>query len=195
MQCTIEPLEGNKVKLDVSVDETSFDQDIEVAYRKLARQVRIPGFRPGKAPRRVIEAHLGDDGRRPVGHAAIRWWAVGLLWVFGMRVRRTGTPLSPDASTRQTLDTTSAISRALADKEAFPELASAAVYMGDGGPRFILALNPPTPAAHRAYAVLTLAPGATHAADPERSQPVFARRDHCRLFQAEPAAAGLGSGG
>ena len=51
MQCTIEPLEGNKVKLDVSVDETSFDQDIEVAYRKLARQVRIPGFRPCKAPR------------------------------------------------------------------------------------------------------------------------------------------------
>jgi multidrug efflux pump subunit AcrB len=72
--------------------------------------------------------------------------------------------LSPDASTRQTLDTTSAISRALADKEAFPGIASAAVYMGDGGPRFILALNPPTPAAHRAYAVLTLAPGATHAA-------------------------------
>ncbi|RLJ38623.1 efflux RND transporter permease subunit [Acidovorax sp. 106] len=76
--------------------------------------------------------------------------------------------LSPDASTRQTLDTTSAISRALADKEAFPELASAAVYMGDGGPRFILALNPPTPAAHRAYAVLTLAPGATHAAAMDR---------------------------
>lgn len=72
--------------------------------------------------------------------------------------------LAPDASTRHTLETTGAISRALADKAAFPELASAAVYMGDGGPRFILALNPPTPAAHRAYAVLTLAPDVTHAA-------------------------------
>ena len=72
MQCTIEPLEGNKVKLDVSVDETSFDQDIEVAYRKLARQVRIPGFRPGKAPRRVIEAHLGDDGKRAARAQAIK---------------------------------------------------------------------------------------------------------------------------
>lgn len=71
MQCTIEPLEGNKVKLDVSVDETSFDQDIEIAYRKLARQVRIPGFRPGKAPRRVIEAHLGDDGKRAARAQAI----------------------------------------------------------------------------------------------------------------------------
>lgn len=72
--------------------------------------------------------------------------------------------LAPDASTRHTLETTAAISRALADKKTFPEIASAAVYMGDGGPRFILALNPPTPAAHRAYAVLTLAPDVTHAA-------------------------------
>ena len=63
--------------------------------------------------------------------------------------------LAPDASTRHTLETTAAISRALADKKTFPEIASAALYMGDGGPRFILALNPPTPAAHRAYAVLT----------------------------------------
>ena len=32
-------------------------------------------------------------GGKKVGHAAIRWWAGGLLWVFGMRVRRVGTPL------------------------------------------------------------------------------------------------------
>ena len=32
-------------------------------------------------------------GDKKVGHAAIRWWAGGLLWVFGMRVRRVGTPL------------------------------------------------------------------------------------------------------
>ena len=32
-------------------------------------------------------------GGKRVGHLAIRWWARGLLWVFGMRVRRIGTPL------------------------------------------------------------------------------------------------------
>ncbi|QIL19400.1 lysophospholipid acyltransferase family protein [Thermomonas sp. HDW16] len=32
-------------------------------------------------------------GEKKVGHAAIRWWAGGLLWVFGMRVRQVGTPL------------------------------------------------------------------------------------------------------
>lgn len=71
MQCTIEQLEGNKVKLDITVDAASFDQDIEVAYRKLARQVRIPGFRPGKAPRRVIEAHLGDGGKQAARAQAV----------------------------------------------------------------------------------------------------------------------------
>jgi trigger factor len=71
MQSTVEQLEGNKVKVNVSVDEAAFDQDIEVAFRKLARQVRIPGFRPGKAPRRIIEAHLGEDGKRAARAQAI----------------------------------------------------------------------------------------------------------------------------
>jgi multidrug efflux pump len=84
--------------------------------------------------------------------------------------------LAPDTSTTQTLKTTGAISRALADHQAFPEIVSHAVYMGDGGPRFILALNPPTPAAHRAYAVLTLAPEVTHAAAIERLRSGLAER-------------------
>ena len=71
MQSTVEQLEGNKVKVDVSVAEASFEQDIEVAYLKLARQVRIPGFRPGKAPRRVIEAHLGGEGKKAARAQAI----------------------------------------------------------------------------------------------------------------------------
>ncbi len=70
--------------------------------------------------------------------------------------------LAPDTSGNTTLATAQRISRALGDAKRFPELQSQAVYVGDGGPRFILALNPPTPAAHRAYAVLTLAPGHTH---------------------------------
>jgi 1-acyl-sn-glycerol-3-phosphate acyltransferase len=36
---------------------------------------------------------IGDDGRRPIGHAAIRLWARMLLRVFGMRVQGVGTPL------------------------------------------------------------------------------------------------------
>jgi len=84
--------------------------------------------------------------------------------------------LSPDASTHQTQATTAAISKALSERKTFPEVISHAVYMGDGGPRFILALNPPTPAGHRAYAVLTLDPSSTHAAAIERLRQTLAER-------------------
>ena len=59
VKSTLEPLEGNKVKLSVNVDEAEFDKDIDAAFRKIAREVRLPGFRAGKAPRRVLEARIG----------------------------------------------------------------------------------------------------------------------------------------
>jgi trigger factor len=61
VKASVEPLEGNKVKLSVKVDETEFDKAIDRAFRKLAGEVRIPGFRPGKAPRRVLEARFGSE--------------------------------------------------------------------------------------------------------------------------------------
>ncbi len=59
MKSTLEALEGNKVKLSVDVDEAEFDKDIDAAFKKIAREVRLPGFRAGKAPRRVLEARIG----------------------------------------------------------------------------------------------------------------------------------------
>lgn len=59
MKSSVEPLEGNKVKLYVEVDEAEFDKDIDQAFRAIAREVRLPGFRNGKAPRRVLEARIG----------------------------------------------------------------------------------------------------------------------------------------
>ena len=64
MKSTLEPLEGNKVKLSVAVDETEFDRDIDSAFRKIAREVRLPGFRAGKAPRKVLEARIGVAAAR-----------------------------------------------------------------------------------------------------------------------------------
>ncbi len=61
MKSTVEPLEGNKVKLSIEVDEAEFDKAVDAAFRKIAREVRIPGFRPGKAPRKILEARLGPD--------------------------------------------------------------------------------------------------------------------------------------
>jgi trigger factor len=64
MKTVVEPLEGNKVKLSVEIDEQEFEKALDTAFRKLAREVRIPGFRPGKAPRRVLEARLGKEAAR-----------------------------------------------------------------------------------------------------------------------------------
>jgi trigger factor len=59
MRSTVEPLEGNKVKLSVEVDASEFEPAVDAAFKKIAREVRLPGFRPGKAPRKVIEARIG----------------------------------------------------------------------------------------------------------------------------------------
>ncbi len=64
MKSTSETLEGNKVRLSVEIDETDFDRDIDAAFNKIARDVRLPGFRQGKAPRRVLEARIGLDAAR-----------------------------------------------------------------------------------------------------------------------------------
>ena len=64
MRTTVEPLEGNKVKLSVEVDDIEFEQALDAAFRKIAREVRIPGFRPGKAPRKLLEARMGKDTAR-----------------------------------------------------------------------------------------------------------------------------------
>lgn len=64
MKSSLEALEGNKVKLIVEVDEAEFESDINRAFKKLAKEVRLPGFRPGKAPRKVLEARIGGDYAR-----------------------------------------------------------------------------------------------------------------------------------
>ena len=64
MRATVEPLEGNKVRLSIEVDDAEFEPAIDAAFRKIAREVRIPGFRPGKAPRRVLESHIGAGAGR-----------------------------------------------------------------------------------------------------------------------------------
>ncbi|HTN80076.1 MAG TPA: trigger factor [Acidimicrobiales bacterium] len=64
MKSAVESLEDNKVKVSVEVDETEFDKAMDAAFRRIAHEVRIPGFRPGKAPRRILEARIGTSAAR-----------------------------------------------------------------------------------------------------------------------------------
>ncbi len=49
----------NLVKVSVEVDEAEFEEAVDDAFRRIAREVRIPGFRPGKAPRKILESRIG----------------------------------------------------------------------------------------------------------------------------------------
>jgi trigger factor len=54
-------LENRRAQLDVTVDETEVAKSLDGAYRKIVKEVNIPGFRKGKAPRHLIEARYGVE--------------------------------------------------------------------------------------------------------------------------------------
>lgn len=61
MNVAVERLPESQVLLDISIDEQEFEKALQRAYRKVVNEVRLPGFRPGKAPRAVIERMLGRE--------------------------------------------------------------------------------------------------------------------------------------
>jgi trigger factor len=60
MQTTMEDAGRHRVKLTVEVPPEEARPILDLAYRHLAGSVTVPGFRKGKAPRRVIDAQLGQ---------------------------------------------------------------------------------------------------------------------------------------
>jgi len=61
MQTTVENTDTHTVKLTVEVSPEEFDADLDRAYRSIANQVKIPGFRKGKVPKQIIDAQVGRD--------------------------------------------------------------------------------------------------------------------------------------
>ena len=59
MKSTVEQLSPTRVRINVEVPFEELKPDFDRAYKALAGQVRIPGFRPGKAPAKLLEARLG----------------------------------------------------------------------------------------------------------------------------------------
>ena len=59
MKSTVEKLSPTRVRINVEVPFAELQPDFDRAYKQLAKQVRLPGFRPGKAPAKLLEARLG----------------------------------------------------------------------------------------------------------------------------------------
>ena len=61
MKSEVETLSPTRVKLTVEVPFEELTPSVDAAYRKVAGQIRIPGFRPGKVPARIVDQRIGRD--------------------------------------------------------------------------------------------------------------------------------------
>lgn len=61
MKSTVEQLSPTRVRINVEVPFAELELDFQRAYKELAKQVRLPGFRPGKAPAKLLEARIGRE--------------------------------------------------------------------------------------------------------------------------------------
>ena len=61
MKSTVEQLSPTRVRINVEVPFAELQPDFDRAYKELAKTVRLPGFRPGKAPAKLLEARVGRE--------------------------------------------------------------------------------------------------------------------------------------
>lgn len=61
MKSTVEQLSPTRVRINVEVPFAELEPDFQRAYKELAKQVRLPGFRPGKVPAKLLEARIGRE--------------------------------------------------------------------------------------------------------------------------------------
>ncbi len=90
MQSAVETLSPTRVRLTVEVPFTELKPELDSAYKKIGKQVRVQGFRPGKVPARILDQRVG---RGAVLEEAIND-AVPRL--YGEAVEQSGvTPVAP----------------------------------------------------------------------------------------------------
>jgi trigger factor len=61
VKSSVEQLTPTRVRINVEVPFKELEPDFQRAYKELAKQVRLPGFRPGKAPVKLLEARFGRE--------------------------------------------------------------------------------------------------------------------------------------
>ena len=66
MKTTLEDITPVKKRLRVEIDAEEVEKKLNQAYGDIRNKVRIPGFRPGKAPRKILERYYGNQVREDV---------------------------------------------------------------------------------------------------------------------------------
>lgn len=80
MQVEVEKVEGGKARLRVTLTADEVNGAIESTYQRLGQRVRIPGFRPGKAPRAMLLRAYGEDSfyHQATDDAVRKWYPKAL---------------------------------------------------------------------------------------------------------------------
>lgn len=63
---TLEELGPSRKRLQIEIDAPTVQGEVDRAFVQVGRQARLPGFRPGRAPRSVLERMFGEQVRREV---------------------------------------------------------------------------------------------------------------------------------
>ncbi len=61
MKVSTEPVENSQITLNIEMEQVEIDKYLDKAYSRLVKRVSVPGFRKGKAPRDILERHIGKD--------------------------------------------------------------------------------------------------------------------------------------
>ena len=62
MKVNLEKLPPSLATLEIEIDEERLEPALNDAYRRVVKKLKVPGFRPGKAPRSVVESRIGREG-------------------------------------------------------------------------------------------------------------------------------------
>ncbi len=79
MRTNLEDITSIKKKLSVEIESEEVDRKFNKAYKELGKQVKIPGFRPGKVPRKILERHIGSQVTEDVAKDLINETLPGAL--------------------------------------------------------------------------------------------------------------------
>ena len=105
MQVTTTPAPNSSLVLQIELPPERLSRAVDDAVRRLSRRTRVPGFRPGKAPRPMLERTLGPGVvelvlAHPIGvtDVAVRTVEAGVVELRSIAVSLTPTASPPPSS-------------------------------------------------------------------------------------------------
>jgi len=66
MKCEVEEIDACNRKLKIEIPLSDYQSKLKAYYQKLGREVKVPGFRPGKVPASIMEKRFGPEVKQEV---------------------------------------------------------------------------------------------------------------------------------